>query len=208
MRHATRKVVSVPAAPIVVATANSWVRKLLAYVLLEAGYEVVTVPDEAAARHFVVHRQAALLITDHSFEQDDSWTRVRYVRRNGLPTRILVVRDGRSDRAPLATWDVDGYLSRPFDLEVFLLTVERLVFGSARRTGDLQGASVGGSALPTDPSGDAVPCTPSMTVGGSCEASPRGHQQWRRGGETAAAVGATSRRTASTVPPILPVERH
>ena len=97
--------------------------------LVLQGYEVDIAPDGVAGLHKWQTGQPHLIILDIMMPGMDGFSVLQSIRLQDerLPILILSARGGLEDRVKGLTFGVDDYLAKPFNLEEFLLRVERLL---------------------------------------------------------------------------------
>jgi two-component system, OmpR family, alkaline phosphatase synthesis response regulator PhoP len=97
--------------------------------LLLQGYEVDIAPDGVAGLQKWQSGQPHLIILDIMMPGMDGFAVLQNIRLKDerLPILILSARGSLEDRVKGLTCGVDDYLAKPFNLEEFLLRVERLL---------------------------------------------------------------------------------
>ncbi|MDP2267663.1 MAG: response regulator transcription factor [Deltaproteobacteria bacterium] len=97
--------------------------------LLLQGYEVDIAPDGVSGLQKWRASQPHLIILDIMMPGMDGFSVLQSIRLQDerLPILILSARGGLEDRVKGLTCGVDDYLAKPFNLEEFLLRVERLL---------------------------------------------------------------------------------
>jgi DNA-binding response OmpR family regulator len=97
--------------------------------LLLQGYEVDIAPDGVAGLQKWQTGQPHLIILDIMMPGMDGFSVLQSIRLKDerLPVLILSARGSLEDRVKGLTCGVDDYLAKPFNLEEFLLRVERLL---------------------------------------------------------------------------------
>ena len=97
--------------------------------LLLQGYEVDIAPDGIAGLQKWQTGQPHLIILDIMMPGMDGFSVLQSIRLQDerLPVLILSARGSLEDRVKGLTCGVDDYLAKPFNLEEFLLRVERLL---------------------------------------------------------------------------------
>lgn len=95
-------------------------------VLREAGYSVATVRHGAAALELVRHVSPDLILLDLSMPIMDGWSfAAQYRRLAKRGARIVLLTANAAAAAIARTLEVDGYLTKPFDVEELLAIVGR-----------------------------------------------------------------------------------
>ncbi len=95
-------------------------------VLREAGYSVATVRHGAAALELVRHVAPDLILLDLSMPIMDGWSfAAQYRRLAKRGARIVLLTANAAAAAIARTLEVDGYLTKPFDVEELLAIVGR-----------------------------------------------------------------------------------
>ena len=116
------------------------VREIMLHDLQDNGYAVDQAASVAAAVEKLETNAYDLVITDIMMPEKTGISLSEYIRKQEVPTPVLVVSGcyttGQSgDIFELAQYFADGILSKPYDQDEFLKTVERLATGiSARRS--------------------------------------------------------------------------
>src|SRR3972149_941719 len=97
--------------------------------LLLQGYEVDIAPDGVSGLQKWKTWQPHLLVLDIMLPGIDGFSILQSIRLEDerLPILILSARGSSEDRIQGLTYGVDDYLAKPFNLEEFLLRVERLL---------------------------------------------------------------------------------
>ena len=93
------------------------------------GYEVAVSPDGFAALADWKRLSPDLIVLDIMLPGLDGLTVLQRIRKEDaqLPILILSAKGASDDRVKGLAYGVDDYLSKPFDLDEFLLRVERLI---------------------------------------------------------------------------------
>ena len=94
------------------------------------GYTVRIAPDGIAALHDWKEWQPDLIVLDIMLPGIDGLSVLRNIRLEDrrIPILILSAKSDSEDKVKGFSHGVDDYLSKPFNLEEFLLRVERLLF--------------------------------------------------------------------------------
>jgi DNA-binding response OmpR family regulator len=111
--------------PIILA-GHPTVRAVLADLLTDEGYEVVTAVDQATALALAESGPARLIILDLDVPRSDGVAFCRAYREHGGTAPIVLLTDDEIEPEMVARYGADGYLAKPFDLTVVLEMVERL----------------------------------------------------------------------------------
>jgi DNA-binding response OmpR family regulator len=99
---------------------------LLQMIVAEAGYEVRTAPDGAAALARVAERMPALVLLDMRMPIMNGWEFARAFReRHGRAAPVVVVTAAEDARARAEEIAADGWLEKPFEIDDVLRIVER-----------------------------------------------------------------------------------
>lgn len=106
------------------------VRGILGMLLSREGYEVITAIDGAAALEHVRDARIKLVILDLQMPRLDGDLFRRVYRERGGPAPILLITGAEITPDDLARFGADAYIAKPFDVDVVLETVARLVAGS------------------------------------------------------------------------------
>lgn len=107
-------------------------RTLIASILADAGYDVATTPDGAAAWQALQDRGADLLITDVAMPRMDGFALTEAVRNSSrfrdLPVVLVTARETNEDKARGAAAGADAYLVKSaFDQRRLLETIAQLL---------------------------------------------------------------------------------
>jgi DNA-binding response OmpR family regulator len=103
------------------------IHALLADLLGEEGYEVRSVIDPAAALTLARNGPARLIVIDRDVPNLDGVAFCRAFRQHAGGAPIILITDAGVGRADVARYGADGYIARPFDLEMVVESVARLV---------------------------------------------------------------------------------
>jgi len=110
---------------ILVVDDDPFIRTLLAVWLQEAGYKVITAEDGQQALEQVRRERPDVLLLDLMMPKIDGYTVARWLRRHEETYNLPIIVLSADARAPqkLLGLKVDGYLSKPFDLDEVLARV-------------------------------------------------------------------------------------
>ncbi len=107
---------------------------LLAVILAEAGYPVMTAGDGLEALERVAERLPGLVLLDMRMPRMNGWEFALELRaRHGHAAPIVVVTAAENARLRAEEIEAEGWLEKPFELEQVMREVERFV-GPARAT--------------------------------------------------------------------------
>jgi DNA-binding response OmpR family regulator len=112
------------------------------------GYEAIIASDGVAALDLWKSWRPDLIVLDIMLPRIDGISVLRNIRLEDqkIPILILSARSTQADVIEGLKHGVDDYLAKPFDLEEFLLRVERMITRlSMYRSGNLSGAEKLGS---------------------------------------------------------------
>ena len=104
-------------------------REILASVLADEGYAVETATDGRNALDLIVATAPDLVITDISMPRLDGWGLLAQVRQDDptLPVLLISAVHPNVRGHSLPTPDHTAFLAKPFDLDVLLERVTRLI---------------------------------------------------------------------------------
>ncbi len=101
---------------------------LLAVILSEAGYPVMTAGDGLEALERVAERLPGLVLLDMRMPRMNGWEFAREFRaRHGRAAPIVVVTAAENARLRAEEIGADGWLEKPFDLDQVMSEVARFI---------------------------------------------------------------------------------
>ena len=104
---------------------------LLEMILADAGHAVRTAPEGAAALARVAEEMPGVILLDMRMPGMNGWDFAREFRaRHGRACPIVVVTAAENARARAEEIGAEGWLSKPFELQDVLETVERQLAAS------------------------------------------------------------------------------
>jgi CheY-like chemotaxis protein len=112
---------------VVVVDDENDILRILSEVLLTSGYKPVTFWDAASAYAYVLRHKPALVVTDlrmPGMSGQELIARLREQCGNDLP---IVVMSASVSSAAITGLPIQEFLSKPFDLDDFLGSVEKLL---------------------------------------------------------------------------------
>lgn len=114
---------------LLVAEDDAEIRQALDRILTYEGYEVVTVPDGAAALEAIAEQAPDVILLDVMMPFVDGITLCRRIRERGdrTPVLMLTARHEVSDRVAGLDAGADDYVTKPFELDELLARVRALV---------------------------------------------------------------------------------
>jgi DNA-binding response OmpR family regulator len=119
-----------PAKPVVlVVDDDADVRGILGMLLSREGYQVITAIDGAAALEHVTNARINLVILDLQMPRLDGDVFRKVFRERGAGAPILLITGAEVSPEDLTRIGADAYIAKPFDVDVVLETVARLVKG-------------------------------------------------------------------------------
>lgn len=127
------------------------IRGMLAFTLMDSGFEVRQAPDGDAALAALAERAPDCLVLDLMMPGTDGFGVLRAKRQQGLApdTRVLILTCRTGERDYVKGWELgaDEYVSKPFDPERLVLRIAELLALSpvdlaARRDAELQKADL------------------------------------------------------------------
>lgn len=141
-------------------------RKLLRYLLMEAGYAVAAVPAVAAALPLLDRGGIDLLLLDGRLPAAERLTCCRRLRLGHAAVAILGLTARRDPEATLAAFDtgVDDCLACPFDPRELLARAGALLRRQGQGSGTLATAVLAGSGLTLDPARPSLRRSDGRTV--------------------------------------------
>jgi DNA-binding response OmpR family regulator len=118
-----------PAARILVVDDDPVARKLLTYILMEAGYSAAAAANVAAASRILEREQAHLLILDVRMPQASGLDFCRQLReaRSSIPVLMLSGAQQIDDKVAGFDAGADDYLTKPYDPRELLCRVRALL---------------------------------------------------------------------------------
>ncbi|HZS90192.1 MAG TPA: response regulator transcription factor [Chloroflexota bacterium] len=112
------------------------IRQMLAYALADEGYQVDEAADGRAALEMVSRRRPDVILLDMKMPGMDGWEFARlYRERHGHQIPIVVLTAAPDVARRAADIDAEGYVSKPFDLQVLLDRVSAIA-GSGEARGE------------------------------------------------------------------------
>ncbi len=118
--------------PVLVVEDDPDLSALLAVILSEAGYPVMTAGDGLEALERVAERLPGLVLLDMRMPRMNGWEFAREFRaRYGRAVPIVVVTAAENARLRAEEIEADGWLEKPFELEQVMAAVARFI-GPAR----------------------------------------------------------------------------
>lgn len=108
---------------------NSHILDINREILRGAGYRVLMAATLAAARKVLAHETPDLLVLDVMLPDGDGVAFCAELRAQGLaaPVLFLTAKSGKSDILEGLTAGGDDYLTKPYDLDIFLARVQALL---------------------------------------------------------------------------------
>jgi len=101
---------------------------LLAVILTEAGYPVMTAGDGIEALERVAERLPGLVLLDMRMPRMNGWEFAREFRaRHGHAAPIVVVTAAENARLRAEEIEADGWLEKPFELDQVMREVARFI---------------------------------------------------------------------------------
>lgn len=104
-------------------------RNVIKTTLERSGYSVLDAEDGRAAMKFFDGQSIDLLITDYNMPNMDGGNLVEYVRGMSsylfIPILVLSTETNRDKQARVMKSNITGWIKKPFQVDVFLKTVER-----------------------------------------------------------------------------------
>jgi len=101
---------------------------LLAVILAEAGYPVMTAGDGVEALERVAERLPGLVLLDMRMPRMNGWEFAREFRaRHGHAAPIVVVTAAENARLRAQEIEAEGWLEKPFELEQVMREVARFI---------------------------------------------------------------------------------
>ncbi len=104
------------------------IRQVLVYVLEDEGYQVDEAPDGEAALELIERQHPDVIILDMKMPGMDGWEFVRrYRERYDHQAPIIVLTAAQDAARRGADVSADGYVPKPFDLDVLTERVSAIV---------------------------------------------------------------------------------
>lgn len=104
------------------------IRQVVGYALSDEGYQVAVAPDGQAALEAVSRQQPDVILLDMKMPGMDGWEFVKLYRmRYGHAAPIIVFTAAQDAAQRAADVGVEGYISKPFDLDVLVKRVSTIV---------------------------------------------------------------------------------
>ncbi len=103
------------------------IRELIAMVLADEGYEVLTAADGAEALTLVGRRPPDLVLLDLNMPVLDGWQTQARLRVEAPRLPVVIMTAGNRARQEAEQHAAAGYLAKPFDVDDLCATVARLV---------------------------------------------------------------------------------
>lgn len=112
-------------APILVVDDDPSIVTTVSEILDFEGYRVETAANGAEALRAVERRQPALVLLDMRMPVLDGWGFARELRQRGVDLPIVVMTAAENAEGWAQEIDAAGFVSKPFDLDQLISTVER-----------------------------------------------------------------------------------
>jgi two-component system response regulator QseB len=113
--------------PPIILVGHADIRELLAELLHDEGYAVLSPDDPAVALALARNGPARLIMIGPDVPDLDGAAFRRTFREHGGTAPIILITDATVGRVNVARYGADGSIARPFDLEMVVETVARLV---------------------------------------------------------------------------------
>jgi DNA-binding response OmpR family regulator len=112
------------------------IRQVVALVLGDEGHEVIEASDGTNAFRQIALRAPDVILLDMKMPGMDGWEFSRlYRQRHGSPAPIIVFTAARDAARRSQDVGADGYLSKPFDIDVLVERIEAALEQRARSLG-------------------------------------------------------------------------
>jgi DNA-binding response OmpR family regulator len=110
-------------------------QEVITLMLESAGHRVSQAPHGARALELVARELPALILLDMKMPVMDGWAfATEFHARHGHQVPLVVLTAAEDARLRAQETGADAWLGKPFDLEVLLATVERLLLSRTART--------------------------------------------------------------------------
>jgi CheY-like chemotaxis protein len=120
--------VTLPPPSLLVVEDDGDLRTVMELMLADAGYRVRTAANGAEALHELARELPELILLDMRMPVMDGWSFAREFRaRYDHQRPIIVITAAEEAAGRAAAVEADGYLSKPFELDDLLATVERFL---------------------------------------------------------------------------------
>ncbi len=117
--------VAAPALTIVVADDDPDIRRLVADILRDEGYRVLTAADGQEALALIRRRAPALVLLDLQMPLLTGWDVLERLRAEGIRAPVVFMTAAHRARSEAERHAVAGFLAKPFDVDELLAVVAR-----------------------------------------------------------------------------------
>ncbi len=114
-----------PPLTIVVADDDPDIRRLVADILRDEGYRVLTAADGQEALALIRRRAPALVLLDLQMPLLNGWEVLDHLRAEGIHVPVVFMTAAYRARSEARRHDVAGFLAKPFDVDDLLAVVAR-----------------------------------------------------------------------------------
>ncbi len=101
------------------------IREVLSETLVDEGFIVASAADGAQALRAIERDRPDLVLLDMRMPVVNGWEFARLLRERDVQLPILVMTAAQNARSWAKEIGANGYLAKPFDLEVLLSTIEK-----------------------------------------------------------------------------------
>jgi DNA-binding response OmpR family regulator len=112
-------------AHVLVAEDDAALRLVIQEVLEDEGYTVVTVPNGQAALQHITTNPPAVVLLDLSLPILTGWHLHHWLRRTGVPSRVIFMTGWRWARREAERHGADDYIAKPFNVDDLVAVVRR-----------------------------------------------------------------------------------
>lgn len=116
--------------PVLVVDDDLAIRETIAVMLEAEGYRVVVAAHGAEALVTMAHEQPAVILLDLNMPVMDGWELLRRLRASGVAIPVVFMTAGRAAHIEAERAGADGFLPKPFDIDLLYEVVARFAGGA------------------------------------------------------------------------------